>query len=57
MTITSAIVLFAVIWALVFFLVLPFGQVSQHEVEHCPADCNLFTTKHHLSHSHAVLPC
>ena len=31
MTITSAIVLFAVIWALVFFLVLPFGQVSQHE--------------------------
>ncbi|MEM1299274.1 MAG: DUF1467 family protein [Pseudomonadota bacterium] len=31
MTITSAIVLFAVIWAVVFFMVLPFGQVSQHE--------------------------
>lgn len=31
MTITSAIVLFAVIWAVVFFIVLPFGQVSQHE--------------------------
>jgi predicted secreted protein len=31
MTITSAIVLFASIWALVFFMVLPFGQVSQHE--------------------------
>lgn len=31
MTITSGIVLFAVIWAVVFFMVLPFGQVSQHE--------------------------
>lgn len=31
MTITSAIVLFCVIWAVVFFMVLPFGQVSQHE--------------------------
>lgn len=31
MTITSAIVLFAVIWAVVFFLVLPWGQVSQYE--------------------------
>ncbi|MGD1927125.1 MAG: DUF1467 family protein [Paracoccaceae bacterium] len=31
MTITSAIVLFAVIWAVVFFMVLPFGQVSQLE--------------------------
>ncbi len=31
MTITSAIVLFAVIWALTFFLVLPWGQVSQYE--------------------------
>ncbi|MFK7942983.1 MAG: DUF1467 family protein [Paracoccaceae bacterium] len=31
MTITSAIVLFAVIWAIVFFIVLPFGQISQHE--------------------------
>ena len=31
MTLTSAIVLFAVIWAVVFFIVLPFGQVSQHE--------------------------
>lgn len=31
MTITSAIVLFAVIWAVVFFMVLPFGQVSQQE--------------------------
>ncbi|MEM9061546.1 MAG: DUF1467 family protein [Pseudomonadota bacterium] len=31
MTITSAIVVFAVIWAIVFFLVLPFGQVSQLE--------------------------
>ncbi|MEL7000580.1 MAG: DUF1467 family protein [Pseudomonadota bacterium] len=31
MTITSAIVLFAVIWAVVFFIVLPFGQVSQLE--------------------------
>ena len=31
MTITSAIVLFAVIWAVAFFLVLPFGQVSQQE--------------------------
>lgn len=31
MTITSAIVLFAVIWAVTFFLVLPWGQVSQYE--------------------------
>ena len=31
MTITSAIVLFAVIWAVVFFMVLPWGQVSQYE--------------------------
>jgi len=31
MTITSAIVLFVVIWALAFFIVLPFGQVHQHE--------------------------
>lgn len=31
MTITSAIVLFFVIWALTFFLVLPWGQVSQYE--------------------------
>ncbi len=31
MTITSGIVLFAVVWAVVFFLVLPWGQVSQHE--------------------------
>lgn len=31
MTITSAIVLFAVIWSVVFFMVLPFGQISQHE--------------------------
>ena len=31
MSITSAIVLFCVIWALVFFLVLPWGQVSQIE--------------------------
>ena len=31
MTISSAIVLFCVIWAVVFFMVLPFGQVSQHE--------------------------
>lgn len=31
MTVTSAIVLFATIWAVVFFCVLPFGQVSQHE--------------------------
>ncbi|MEM0987479.1 MAG: DUF1467 family protein [Pseudomonadota bacterium] len=31
MSITSAIVLFAVIWSVVFFIVLPFGQVSQHE--------------------------
>ena len=31
MTITSAIVLFLVIWAITFFLVLPWGQVSQHE--------------------------
>lgn len=31
MTITSTIVLFATIWAIVFFCVLPFGQVSQHE--------------------------
>ena len=31
MSITSALVLFAVIWALTFFLVLPWGQVSQLE--------------------------
>ncbi len=31
MTITSAIVLFFVIWAITFFLVLPWGQVSQYE--------------------------
>lgn len=31
MNITSGIVLFCVIWAVVFFMVLPFGQVSQHE--------------------------
>ncbi|MEM7188713.1 MAG: DUF1467 family protein [Pseudomonadota bacterium] len=31
MTITSAIVLFAVIWSVVFFIVLPFGMVSQAE--------------------------
>lgn len=31
MTITSSIVLFASVWAVVFFMVLPFGQVSQHE--------------------------
>ncbi len=31
MSITSAIVLYVVIWAVVFFIVLPFGQVSQHE--------------------------
>lgn len=31
MNITSGIVLFAVIWTIVFFMVLPFGQVSQHE--------------------------
>ena len=31
MNITSAIVLFAVIWAVTFFLVLPWGQVSQYE--------------------------
>lgn len=31
MTITSAIVLFASIWAVVFFMVLPQGVVSQHE--------------------------
>ena len=31
MAITSALVLFLVIWCLTFLLVLPFGQVSQHE--------------------------
>lgn len=31
MTITSAIVLFAVIWSVTFLLVLPWGQISQHE--------------------------
>ncbi|MEO1490759.1 MAG: DUF1467 family protein [Pseudomonadota bacterium] len=31
MTVTSAIVLFATIWAITFFCVLPFGQVSQQE--------------------------
>lgn len=31
MTFTSAIVLYCVIWAVTFFLVLPWGQVSQHE--------------------------
>ena len=32
MTITSALVLYAVIWCLTFLIVLPIGQVSQHEV-------------------------
>lgn len=31
MAITSAIVLFMVIWALIFFMVLPWGVVSQQE--------------------------
>jgi predicted secreted protein len=31
MSVTSAIVLFATVWAVTFFCVLPFGQVSQHE--------------------------
>lgn len=31
MTITSAIVLFCTIWAIVLFMVLPQGVVSQHE--------------------------
>ena len=31
MSITSAIVLYAVIWCLTFLIVLPIGQVHQHE--------------------------
>ena len=31
MSITSAIVLYAVIWCLAFLIVLPIGQVHQHE--------------------------
>ena len=31
MSITAAIVLFASIWAVVFFMVLPFGVVTQQE--------------------------
>ena len=31
MGIASGIVLYMVIWAITFFIVLPFGQVSQHE--------------------------
>ena len=31
MSITSAIVLYAVIWCLTFLMVLPIGQVHQHE--------------------------
>ncbi|MEM1383611.1 MAG: DUF1467 family protein [Pseudomonadota bacterium] len=31
MSITSALVLYAVIWALVFYMVSPFGQTTQRE--------------------------
>lgn len=31
MSITSALVLYAVIWCMLFLMVLPFGQVSQQE--------------------------
>ena len=31
MSITSALVLYAVIWCLTFLIVLPIGQVHQHE--------------------------
>ncbi|MEM7056751.1 MAG: DUF1467 family protein [Pseudomonadota bacterium] len=31
MTITAAIVLFCSIWAVIFFMILPQGVVSQHE--------------------------
>ncbi|MEM9784751.1 MAG: DUF1467 family protein [Pseudomonadota bacterium] len=31
MSITSAIVFYAVIWALVFYMVMPIGQTSQQE--------------------------
>ena len=31
MTIATSLVLFASIWAVIFFMVLPIGMVSQHE--------------------------
>jgi len=34
MSLTSAIVFFMVIWALVFYMVMPFGQTSQDEAGH-----------------------